>query len=228
MDSKVFAQAQSVRFKDVLANKAKLLDKDDFKGILEERNFGDAMDLAYEQHAMHDGYGLGYQLRINPNTGEREMFVAGSDGWKDWVLNGIDAVYSGTEHFFGRELDKVWESETGLPSVTRLDLRNLDVYRTERSKKLSKIAKDFDVDVVYGHSRGGAIVADMDLSGTKRDGTKFSGTKIGVDSAMIIAKNKNMKNYHRGSAFDYILSSTGKDNEVVNSGRSFHWAYNSN
>lgn len=165
---------------------------------VKEQSFSEAFDEAYNDHAQYNNRGLGYSIYVNQETGDKEMFVAGSQGWKDWVLNAIDGVLYQVDH----------ATHTHVAS-------KLDFYRRERSKKLSKIAKDQHVDVVYGHSRGGAVVADMD----------FDGRKVGIDAAMIIADNNDMTNYNTGSMFDSILGFGGNENVTIDQGRGFHWVY---
>ena len=214
MNSKQIANVKNQEFNINRANTyVEHIDKDDIKKILGTNDFEFYMNAAYEQHGIDHNRGLGYSIRWNPHTGQKEMYVAGSQGWKDWLLNAVDTVYYGAEKIFGKELDAVWTAETDLPPNTRPNLTQFDFYRNERSKKLSKIAKEEGVAVVYGHSRGGAVVADLD----------FTGRKVGVDAAMIIANNKDMENYHRQSVFDEILGATGKNNIPVDTGYGMHW-----
>lgn len=126
----------------------------------------------------------GYSLRINPATGKKEMFVTGSRTISDWLLNVMDSAF--------------------------LDL---DKWRYYYQRKLSRIAIRNQVDIVYGHSRGGAIVADMRLP--KRI------QKVGLSAAMIIAKNKNLVNLNEGgtnntlSEIDTFLGCSGRNNISV-------------
>jgi len=68
--------------------------------------------------------------------------------------------------------------------------------------KYDKIAKQQGVQVIYGHSRGGSILQDM----------KFNGEKFGLNAAMVMGHNKNMRNFRGGSVFDKVLGTTGKKN----------------
>lgn len=218
---KQVAKARSARFAgNQLQSLVKKIDKDDIESILKEDNFQIAMEDAYRQHLGEygDNTGLGYSVRYNWHTGQKEMFVAGSQGWKDWTLNIVDGILYGAEKVGGKFIDAKWHEYTGLPGNYRPKLTSLDRYRVERSKKLKAIADYEDVDVIYGHSRGGAVVADLDVDARK----------VGVDAAMIIAENTDIENYHRPSVFDNVLGLSGKENETVYSGHGIHWAYGSN
>lgn len=217
MDSfhKQIAAAHNKQFSHKLASSnISKIDSNDIKNLIKEPDFEYYMNKAYDQHSLYNNRGIGYSVRWNPHTGQHEMFVAGSQGWKDWVLNATDTVLYGGEKLFGNQLDKTFESETGLPSYFRPHLEQLDRYRTERSQKIKNIAELENVDVIYGHSRGGAVVADLD----------YKGRKVGIDAAMIISKNSNMENYHTGSIFDETLGIGGKKNIIVDSGDKLHWA----
>lgn len=211
-----FATRKSKEFgSNLLSSNFEKFDPADVKKIIETPDFEHYMNEAYAQHGEHDNYGLGYSIRWNPHTGQKEMFVAGSQGWKDWLMNVTDSVAYGGEKVFGKVLDKSFEEETGLPAVIRPHLTQYNRYRAERSKKLSAIARDEHIDVIYGHSRGGAVVADLDTESRK----------VGVDAAMLIAHNTDMENYRRPGAFDKFLGITGQENLTVESGHGIHWAY---
>ena len=191
------------------------INADDIKDIIAESDFEEGMNRAYSQHALYNNYGLGYNIRWNPHTGKKEMFVAGSQGWKDWFMNATDTLAYGGEKIFGNVIDKSFEEETGLPAALRPHLSQYNRYRAERSKKLSAIAKEEHVDVIYGHSRGGAVVADLDVDARK----------VGLDAAMVIAQNTQMENYRRPGVFDAVLGVSGSENITVESGHGIHWAY---
>lgn len=210
-------QASSQFASNQLQNYIHKIDKNKIDEIISQPDFEYMMSAAYSHHLGEhgDNTGLGISIRTNPHTGEKEMFVAGSQGWKDWTLNVVDAVYYGGEKLFHKPIDKAWEKYTNLPAYFRPKLYEFDLYRQEREKKISEIAKSEHVDTIYGHSRGGAVVADLD----------YSGRKIGLDAAMIIAANTEMPDYKRPGLFDYTLGLTGKQNVTVNTGHGIHWAY---
>lgn len=151
----------------------------------------------------------GYAIRYNPNTGENEMFVAGTHAFlrhpiraaSDWGANILDsALYTGDKvmtyaaqkeveeplKYFGfHPKHKVW------PYFGYFG----DPKRIAFEKKLAKIANENDVKVVYGYSRGGAIAADMQLYG-------YEGESVGLSGAMAIAHNVDMLNLYEGPAGD--------------------------
>lgn len=151
------------------------------------------------------------------------MFIAGTRSPGQWALNAWDSILYGAEDLKGHELDFEFTSETGLPPNWRPSLKNLDPWRSRTTKRLSKIAIDNNVDVIYGHSRGGAILADMPTN----EGT----IKIGLDSAMIIASNKEMTNFNEGGTgftgeFDRAIGLTGDANVSKNLGSKIHHVWN--
>jgi len=91
-----------------------------------------------------------------------------------------------------------------------------DRVRANYTKRLERIAKEHDVDVIYGHSRGGAIVADMNIPATK----------VGIDAAMLIANNTSELNLSEAGSliglFDAVIGLTGQENEHVDLGNHMH------
>lgn len=143
----------------------------------------------------------GYAIRINPTTGDKEMFIAGTKNAKQWALNAWDMPWY------------------NLANVTHIKaFERMDPWRYKKTKYFEKIAREENVDVIYGHSRGGAILADMDVGDHV--------TKVGLDAAMIIAAEKNTTNLHEYEGvtgiFDEFLSITGKENVDFDLGPRFH------
>lgn len=170
----------------------------------------DFEDFAKQAYASKDGYAI----RINPQTGQKEMFVAGTRHFSQWFLNVWDVPITLIEHPeellgpIGYPID--WLEHLGGYDIVGW----LDPWRKMKQKKLSKIAKEQGVDVLYGHSRGGAIVADMDVGPYTR--------KIGLDSAMVITKNKGLTNYREKEWFDVVIGATGQENKTMDFGPKFH------
>jgi len=121
----------------------------------------------------------GYSLRRNPLTGETEMFVAGTRTTPDWIAD----VYEG--------LNK------NAPAK----------YRDKYVKKLEDIAKYNHVTVIYGHSRGGAIVNQMNVPGA---------SVLELDGADNIDRGSNVTwNIIQDQMFDHAISNKGKDVTVL-------------
>lgn len=161
---------------------------------------------------------VGISYRINPHSGEKEMFVAGTGNMLDWVYNVTNAITYGTEKIGGKYLDinyrnlrRYWR---WLPEK-RWKLYDVHYDRKRQQVGISRMAKKHKVDTMYGHSRGGALVSDAN----------FEGKKIGLDAAMILAKNTDVTNYRRPGLIDWSLGISGKKNIVVDSGHGVHWAY---
>lgn len=201
--------------------------KENLKKILSNREFDEMASEAYDSD-------LGYSIRYNEETGKREMFVAGTRDIAQWGLNAFDAGVAAGDHMFN-ELGKhvlgnaLWEqldkSSIGKRAKHAFDPGNVDLPRRQKTKILEKIARENHVDVIYGHSRGGALVADMKVPGAK---------KIGLDAAMILTNNKEMMNIEEGGApigggrkvkglFDQTLGVTGRNNIYIDADeRGFH------
>lgn len=133
------------------------------------------------QHFANEAYAneSGVAFRINPTTGKKEMFIAGTRTLHDWKLN-FQNIFRTDQETRNRILD-----------LTNMAIAN-------------------KVDVIYGHSRGGALLADMPVPKHVQ--------KIGLDAAMLISSNKNMLNISEngtqllGSSFDSLLAKTGRLN----------------
>lgn len=182
---------------------------------LKDKNFGRFVEAAYEAPE-------GYAIRINPYTGKKEMMIAGTRHSTQWLLNAMDSgLYGGDklmktganfvlDNTINRVTDPVGEllPKAHIKGVKLLE--NVDIPRKQKERYYTQIAKENNVDVVYGHSRGGAMVADMKLP----KGTQ----KVGLDSAMLIAHHTGMKNLNEGGGwnplglFDRAIGLTGKDN----------------
>jgi hypothetical protein len=167
----------------------------------------------------------GYSIRINPRTGKKEMMVAGTRHSTQWLLNAYDsglyvadkALKSAANEVLDHTIGELYEDVPFLddispkPHIKGIKLfERADPWRQKKQKMYSEIAKENNVDVVYGHSRGGAIVADMNVpSGTQ---------KVGLDAAMLIAHHTGMLNINEGGGlnplglFDYAIGLTGEDN----------------
>lgn len=153
------------------------------------------------QHFAKEAYKApdGYALRLNRDTGKTEMFVAGTRDRDQWLLNAWDAFMMSPANYTGIHTGK--------------EVEWLDPWRHEKQKMYGAIANDNNVDVIYGHSRGGALVADMPLHPCTQ--------RVGLDAAMVLASNKKMLNLTEAGTcnptglFDAGIGKTGKKNVSV-------------
>ncbi|AXH76207.1 MAG: triacylglycerol lipase [Atripovirus timinis] len=121
----------------------------------------------------------GYAIRTNPKTGEKEMFVAGTRTGGDWAAN------------FGEGLKRKAYQIAGYDQIRS------NKWRREYEDLLAREAVKNNVDVIYGHSRGGAIVNDIPVKGIK---------KIGLDAATILAYKKyDIENHRQNQFFDRVI-----------------------
>lgn len=209
MSQHIFAEAANKRFSANQVSTYKKnaavhhsgTDKSFVSGTLGDDSFS---LFASDAYAAPDGY----SIRINPESGEKEMFVAGTRDTQQWGLNALDTVLYGADSAITSVEDE-FDPFNWLKKDHSVNLfAKIDAPRQRTQKRMAKIAKEKGVDRVYGHSRGGAIVADM----------KFDGDKVGLDSAQLLARNKDMVNYYEGGGmnplglFDAGIGLTGEDN----------------
>jgi len=180
--------------------------------LVSPNNFGEFVHQAY-------GSEHGYAIRVNPVTGEKEMMVAGSKSIGDWILNAYDTGLYGADKLLDVILEGSEDVLTGGlyhkdPHVKLFS--RADRVRAEYTKQLERVARAHGVDVIYGHSRGGAIVADMDIPATK----------VGIDAAMLIANNTSELNLTEAGSliglFDTVIGLTGEENEHIDLGNHIH------
>jgi len=124
----------------------------------------------------------GYSLRTNAKTGDKEMFVRGTTfkrGGVEWLQNVVESPI-GTLAGGGTAL---------VGDVSRR-------FRGKYSKFLSDVARKEGVKVIYGHSRGAAVVEDMRVPGA---------AKLGIDGATILNTRSTITNYRQKQLFDSLI-----------------------
>lgn len=160
----------------------------------------------------------GYSIRFNSTTGQKEMFIAGTRSGGDWALNIWDTIMHGSENLVAGVLDEAWEDVTDLPATLRPNVTKLNPFRVYHVNNMESVAARNNVDVIYGHSRGGAILSDMRVKDTT--------LKVGLDAAMFISSDKNLINFKENAIFDNLIGLTGKRNITKNYGNTFHHSWN--
>lgn len=138
----------------------------------------------------------GYSVRTNPFTGNKELFIAGTRSGGEWLQN----IVEGAEH-------------AGLPSAAG--------WLSERSKRryadrLEEIIEKEGVTVVYGHSRGAAIMSLIGSPGV---------TKVGIDGASFIGDKENYLNIIQSRSITGLgdnLIAAGHHNNIRIKQRAFH------
>lgn len=203
----IYTRAKIEGHNDSMSNIVGSHDRDKLAAELSDPSFSDFVGRAYASDS-------GVSFRINPETGDKEMMIAGTRTMGQWGLNLLDSALYGGEKILNKGIGLLREDvmvETGvyLPEPPKINfLHKLDFPRTRKQHYYERIARDNGVDVIYGHSRGGAMVADMD----------FDGTKVGLDAAMLISSDTDMLNIEEGGGynplglFDEAIGYTGEDN----------------
>lgn len=154
----------------------------------------------------------GYYIRVDPDTQKKIMYVAGSRSTGDWSRNAFDVFAMGINKAERKYLAK---KNGEIP----IDFLKFDFTRNKKVQMLDSVARREGVDIAIGHSRGAALVGDM----------QYPNQKIGMDGAMVINRDKTMPNYIEGGfpgIFDEIIASSGKNNFYADQGSVFHkvWA----
>lgn len=180
---------------------------DYFSADLSDPNFNAFVKDAYKSEG-------GYSIRINPNTGEKEMFIAGTRHGSQWALNLLDSITYGADKLVNTAYNDTVAMELGLPKSELKMLGRLDVWREQKQKDFERIAYEQGVDVIYGHSRGGAMAADLH----SYKGKRIKAKRIGLDAAMLLANKTDTLNLNEGGGwnplglFDEAIGITGKRN----------------
>ncbi|AXH73195.1 MAG: putative esterase/lipase [Bacilladnaviridae sp.] len=184
-----------------------------------------------------------FVLRKNKWTGKTEMIIAGTPDWKTWRGAGqwvqnvaeVGKASSGVVLEVGTAAAGVvgaatsWLGpEVSVPAAAFVELKTAEVaaglntagmisghFRGEYVDYLEQVAIDNDVEVIYGHSRGAAIMNQMDVP--------TSTIKIGLDGATALdAGQSNYLNLVDGSDLDHMFTLTGSKHAQVITGRSKH------
>lgn len=178
----------------------------------------------------------GLAIRTNPQTGYKELFIAGSRTHRDWTQNALEAggkMLSDVDLLLkvkgGYDKAKIVYAAEGLSKLEALDptgtvvlhgthnvLDSSTVARDEYAAYIDRVIEANDIDIVYGHSRGAATA-----SGLKSD-VKI----IGLDGAMYIAHpSANFLNLTQteseGFAVDTVLQA-GYKHSLSLEHRAFH------
>ena len=167
----------------------------------------------------------GYAIRTNPTTGQKEMFIAGTRTKEDWASNVIEMRPKGGSYYAKHMFKDLADSEEFDDAYGH----HASSWRDEAQAFYEQIAEEEGVEVIYGHSRGGAIVADMKMGDNVQ--------KVGLDAAMVLADNKGMINYYEGgdthggawawtkSRFDAGIGLSGKNNQHMNMSKKIHHSW---
>lgn len=210
-DPVMYDQALSLRFEhEAEMGKSGHIDKesrDFWKQYLSDAKVSEFMNAAYESPD-------GYSIRVNPLTGKKEMFIAGTRSRggdfaiRDWLQNAAEGIHhaplleEGVDSFFG---EGTFEGLDVIGSWS-------EAQRDKGSARYSEIAKDNGVEVVYGHSRGAAVMSGM----------KGGFIKVGLDGASAIGHDDEYVNIvQRWGLFDRAIGLGHKGNIGVG-GRKFH------
>lgn len=176
------AIAQAVIFDHNVGNTSKP-DQQYWKGFIKDSQLGTFKDQAY---ANEDGLAI----RINPVTGKKELFVAGTRTGKEWLQN----VVEGAGHAMPGVL--------GVSHATRYS----ELQRQDYADWIDQIVELEDIEVVYGHSRGAATMSEMHSE------VQY----IGVDGASFIGHHKDYINLQNtgvgGLGFDKLIGAGHKGN----------------
>lgn len=172
----------------------------------------------------------GYSIRYNPITGDKEMFIAGSKsmidyhkghlptinpkGVGDWLSNageGLNALIIDVGHLNPEVAEWLERGE----KMTGQKAQKGFWWRREAARRYDKIAEQEGVDIVYGHSRGAAVLSDM----------RFTGPKVGLDGALSLADHNDVWNIIAPQLFDQGIAYGGDNYTYTKEKVPFHFVY---
>lgn len=137
----------------------------------------------------------GYSIRTNPYTGHKELFIRGTVSMSDWIQNVADG-----SHLIGQE--KV--------SAVSHD------FTQQWVDELEQVIADNGIEVVYGHSRGAAVMSAIKSPNV---------IKIGIDGATAIGEKGDYLNISQSLSpsglFDNLIG-MGHSNTIRLKSRGFH------
>lgn len=191
--------------------------------------FSDAKLNDFKSAAYADPSGL--STRFNPVNGKHELFIAGTRTGREWVQNLIEGA-AHTASGVVTVAEKVVSAAGLIPELKDISMETEQALmlvdegieftnyseqaRDAFSEKIDALIEEEGIDVVYGHSRGAAI-----LSGLHSDVVK-----IGIDGASYIGHHGDYLNIvespdWKHGFFDNIISAGHKENLKLK-GRKFH------
>jgi len=206
-------EAQSKKAIAISKNRAWSQNQPSYKNAVASQSspkyFGDRVsnskwlqDLSKKAYASKESYAI----EKNPYTGEKEMFVRGTTfkaAGYEWAQNALESVPVKAYSLLA----------PGLRFAAMDSLRR----RRQFAEKAAAEARRQGVTVVYGHSRGGAVVHDMYVPGA---------SKVGLDAASLLVDGEtSFTNYRQGQWFDAAIGPRRKGRVQVVGGRS---SYNPN
>lgn len=171
--------------------------RDYWDGFLEKSKMSEFLTAAYDNPN-------GYAIRVNPLTGKKEMMIAGTRNRgdfsiRDWTQN----IAEGIHHTpYGKELTEAFMGEGAWDKFDFIGSYS-ESKRDEGSARYEAIAREENVDVVYGHSRGAAVMSGM-------NGPWES---VGLDGASYIGHHKSYTNIvQKKGIFDRMIGAGHKGN----------------
>lgn len=186
-------------------------DADYWRSYMKKSDMSSFLNQAY---ANDDGLAI----RLNPVTGKKELFIAGTRTKMEWGQN----VLEGGSHA-AHAIDKVYallgKSEDA-PSGPVTEAFKLAGGFSEHQREnfaayIDEIIELEQIEVVYGHSRGAATMSDLKSSGVHY---------VGIDGASFIGKEKDYVNLQNtalgGFGFDKLIGAGHKGN--IGIGGQFH------
>lgn len=180
----------------------------------------------------------GIAIRENPITHKKELFIAGSRTYGDWFSNLSETVDSAWDKVelvmnikgMNDKIKKAYNAASWAERAEVLDPTGVAVMEEGHSLfQVSGVARDnyssyidgiiskYNVEVVYGHSRGAAVMSGLhsDVKKIGLDGATFIGHE-GSDFVNLVNPSEP-----RSFAFDKLLSS-GYDHNLSIPGKAFH------
>nr|BAP99815.1 hypothetical protein [Chaetoceros tenuissimus DNA virus type-II] len=169
-----------------------------FKSYMKESELSDLWAAAYASPA-------GMAKRVNPLTGKKELFIAGTRNDVNWAQNFAEMGHTKVTQFGDAIEEHVPMADKGKAKLLKGFMQTV-FFPGGISKQLSaaegveinQMILDEDIDVVYGHSRGASYFSFID----------DSVTKIGLDGAEVLTSDDT--DYVNLQSEDWFTKGIGK------------------
>ncbi|BAJ40165.1 hypothetical protein [Protobacilladnavirus tenuis] len=188
-----------------------------FTDYAEKSHLGEFSAAAYSAPS-------GVAIRVNPHTGLKEAFIAGTRGPLDWgrnIIEGADSIVSAGLHKVTNimpkgELRNKAEAAANVLENVSVPGRISKILTRSEGEELAETFREEGVQVIYGHSRAGAILQYF---------PEEEFTTIALDGANIVGHDPmSAPNFSSDDIFSRTIG-IGSRKRVELPGRSFHKAW---
>lgn len=169
-----------------------------WKSYIKETELNDLWAAAYASPA-------GMAKRVNPVTGKKELFIAGTRTDFNWFQNFAEGLHTKATDLSDFIIDHVPYADRGKAELLKGFLQSVNFpggiskqLTSAEGGEINQMILDEGIDVVYGHSRGAVYFSSID----------DTITKIGLDGAEVLTSGDT--DYVNLQSGDWFTKSIGK------------------